>query len=258
MFEERDIRQALQQAVLVRSLERVRRRNHLRIETDLRLPDGSFVDVFLAREPQLDIEGEKVTDFGQTMEWLSHVNVKPWLSARRREILEDAIGVLGVQLNGGALECSVTDITQVASTVSRVAQACVRVADMIYLRRSVVRSTFLEDVEEMLSGFELEFEPRAELRGRNDRLVNVDFLVTGPRAQSAVLTFGSGHRPVAHNQANEIFTKWYDLAERDFRRVTVYDDRHDTYKDEDLDRLSAVSDVLPASRPDEIHAVLAA
>ncbi len=53
----------------------------------------------------------------------------------------------------------------------------------------------------------------------------------------------------AHIQAKEIFRRWYDLdvPERPEQRVTVFDDSVDVYRDEDLERLKSLSDVIALS-----------
>ena len=135
-----------------------------------------------------------------------------------------------------------------------------RVADLTYTRRSALQTGVGEEFEEFLSDAELSFEPNPELVGRHGTVVRVDFLVRGASTSSAVLTLASGNTTQAHSTANEVFRRWYDLdvPERSEHRVTVFDDRYDVYRDEDLRRLRDLSDVVAMSDRQTLKDLLAA
>lgn len=59
----------------------------------------------------------------------------------------------------------------------------------------------------------------------------------------------SGNTSQAHALANEIFRRWYDLdiPARSEQRVTVFDDRFDVYRTDDLRRLRDLSTVVALS-----------
>ena len=124
---------------------------------------------------------------------------------------------------------------------------CIR--DRIYTRRSALQVVFNEEVEEVLADTSLPYEPNKELDGRYGKLVKVDFLVQGSRTRSAVLALSSANSSTAHVQANEIFRRWYDLSipQRTEQRVTVLDDRYDTYREDDLSRIKDRSDLIALS-----------
>ena len=64
----------------------------------------------------------------------------------------------------------------------------------------------------------------------------------------------------AHNLANEIFRRWYDLhsPERTEQKVTIVDDQRDVYREDDLKRLGDYSAVVPVSDQDGVRTLLAA
>jgi hypothetical protein len=99
-----------------------------------------------------------------------------------------------------------------------------------------------------------------QLQGRHGNVVIVDFLVEGRRRRSAVLTLAAQSTTTAHSVANEVFRKHYDLdtPQRGEQRVTVYDDRLDVYRPDDLDRLRDVCEVVPLSARQDLVALLAA
>lgn len=191
----------------------------------------------------------RLSDLVCTMECLLDVQVRPWLSKKRQRFVEDALRLYGVRQEGGALELPLSCLDELVAGVVRLGQACVRVADLLYTRRSSFQAPVTEEVEEILAEGELEYETNPELEGRFGNRVRVDFLVRGRRTSSAVLTWSSANTSQAHVQANEIFRRWYDLEipTRREQRVTIFDDRYDVYREDDLRRLRDKSDVLGLS-----------
>ena len=245
MIDTADIKERVEGHSLVRNVDQLPK-GHVRLQTAFLYPDGSAVDVFVVEEAASIY---KLSDLGQTTNWLLDVQVKPWLSKKRQRFVEDALHNYEVTQAGGALERALASIDLLIDGVVNLGQACVRVADLIYTRRSALQSSFSEDVEEFLSDSELEFESNQELVGRHGTKVRVDFLVRGTRSTSALLSLASGTSAQAHIAANEIFRRWYDLdiPSRTEHRVTVFDDRFDVYRDDDLHRLRDLSDVVPLS-----------
>lgn len=243
---------------LVREVDKLPK-GHLRMETAFLYPDGSSVDVFLVQEDLL-FPRSKLSDLGQTISWLLDVQVKPWLSKKRQRFVEDALRIYGVKQVGGALELPLESAQGVVEGIVKLGQACVRIADLTYTRRSSLQSSVTEDIEEVLADAEVEFEPNQELEGRHGSKIRVDFLVKGPRLPSALLALSSGNASQAHVAANEVFRRWYDLdiPERSEQRVTVFDDRYDVYRDEDLRRLRDLSNVVALSDRQALTDLLAA
>jgi hypothetical protein len=240
-------------------------KGHLRLETKFLYPDRSSVDLFVINAAQQKLmlpPGLPVlSDLGQTTAWLADVQVRPWQSKKRQRLLDDAIYVLGVRQNGGALETEFAPHPfDLEDAIIRLGQACVRVADLSFTRRSSLAVTVTDEVEELISDADLEYQTDVTLAGRYGNVVVVDFLVAGRRRKSAVLTLAGQSTTSAHAMANEVFRKQYDLdtPQRDEQRVTVFDDRVDVYRSEDLDRLRGVCEVVPLSARADIAALLAA
>lgn len=247
MIGQEEIRKLVSGHDLIRGIDEVPC-GHIRLETAFLYPDGSSVDVFVIQETPLFAE-IKLSDLGQTMAWLLDVQVKPYLSKKRERLVEDALRIYNVVLKQGTLEYTLADASELMPGIVRLGQACVRVADLVYTRRSSLQSVFSEEIEEVLTDAELPYEENAELRGPYGNLVRVDFLVFGARTNSAILALSSGNPSQAHTQANEIFRRWYDLnaAAACEQRVTVFDDRRDVYREDDLRRLKNISDVVAFS-----------
>jgi len=253
-----EIRSHLEEYTLVRDIDRVPR-GHIRLETGFLYPDGASVDVFLLERSDL-AKRLVLTDLGQTSSWLLGVQVRPWLSRKRREFLDDAIRLYGVRQEGGSLELPLDALEKLADGVARLGQACVRVADLTYTRRSSLQTVFNEEVEEVIADGELQYQPDVDLPGKYGKTVRVDYIVTGKRSHSGILTWASANPSAAHTQANEILRRWFDL---DFpgsleQRVTIFDDRVTAYREDDIKRLEDLSYLYPFSNRQAIVDLLAA
>lgn len=258
MIDTNDVRKTVSGHALIRGIDQLPK-GHVRLETGFLYPDGSSVDVFLVDEAPL-LQTLKLSDLGQTMSWLLDVQVKPWLSKKRQRFVEDALRIYGVKQSGGALEAPVASMNDLVEAVVKLGQACVRVADLTYTRRSALQSGVSEDLEEFLADADLVFEANRELDGRHGAKVRVDFVVQGASVTSALLALSSGNASQAHVVANEIFRKWYDLdvPGRFEHRVTVFDDRFNVYRDDDMRRLRDLSDVVALSDRQTMKDLLAA
>lgn len=244
----------LKASALVRDIDQVP--GYLRCETAFLYPDGSSVDVFVGEDQPL-FNRFRLSDLGQTMTWLLDMQVRPWQSKRRQQLLEDALRIYKVEQVGGALQLAITSPEELVPGIISLGQACVRVADLFYTRKLHLQTNFSEEVEEFLADIELPYETDRELEGLHGR-VRVDFIVHG-RRDSLLLTLAPGHSAhQAHVAANEIFSRWYDLGERKEQRVTVFDDRSDVYRPDDLARIRDKSDLVGLSETRALQELLLA
>ena len=137
-----EIQTALQGGSIVGGIDVLPSR-YVRIETTFKYPDGTSIEVFVA--PQALISGLRLTDLGQTNAWLLNLQVKPWLSKKRSQFVEDALATYSVTQDGGELTVEVAP-TSLFDGVIRLSQACLRYADLLYTRRTSLQSTFLEEI----------------------------------------------------------------------------------------------------------------
>jgi hypothetical protein len=159
--------------------------------------------------------------------------------------------------SGGELLVKLDGLADLTGGILRLAQACLRVADLCYTRRASLQTSFVEEVEEVVDDLELAYEPNVELEGKYGKLVRIDLRVEG-RTPSLVLAWSSGNASVAHTTQNEIFRKWADLEKRPEQRVTVFDDRYNVYRDDDLKRIQEISNLVAVSDRALLQSVLAA
>jgi hypothetical protein len=109
-------------ACLVRELHE-RADGSVLLETFFKYPDGTSIEALLSLSNPL---GHVVlTDMGQTTSWLLDLGIKPWLSAKRRALQDEALRTYGVKRKGGELVLAVAaEPGAVADGIVRLAQAC--------------------------------------------------------------------------------------------------------------------------------------
>gem|GEM_PF-6442281 len=113
---------------------------------------------------------------------------------------------------------------------------------------------------ETLSALHVPFEANAPIELPNDNVVYVDFLIRKRTGDAAILTLSTANEQHARTKAYELFAKWHDLRRmhRPEARITIFDDRFDVYRGADLERLSIVSTLVPASDRSAIARLVAA
>ena len=134
--------------------------------------------------------------------------------------------------------------------IIRLGQACIRVADLVFTQRIAAQGSFAEEVESLIDDTGLEYEPNAKVAGRGNVVVPVDFLIRARRVETAIFTLPaeSGYPAVAHQRANEVFARSFDLHDWPGQRVAALDDRRPLYRDDDLSRLRDIgTTIIPIS-----------
>ncbi len=152
MIDVSDIKTRVAGHTLVREVDKVPR-GHVRLETAFLYPDGSSVDLFVKDDTTAPLlptatASLALSDLGQTMSWLLDVQVKPSMSKKRQQFVEDAIRLYDVKQEGGALETRLRSLDELMTGIVRLGQACVRVADLIYTRRTSLQVGVGEEIEE--------------------------------------------------------------------------------------------------------------
>lgn len=194
------------------------------------------------------------------MSWLFDAQIKPWLSPKRKGLIDDVLRLHGVEQDGGQLVLRLPDLEGLVPAIVSLGQSCVRVADLVFTKRSAMVAAFTEQVEEVLTDVEIPYEQNAELEGRYGNVVRVDFLAQGRSTKSAILTLSSGNPSAAHVAATEVFRRFYDLKipSRQEQLITIFDDRADVYRAEDIERLQDVSQLVPFSDRQTLRDLVAA
>lgn len=212
----------------------------LRLATPMLYPDGSNVDLFVKN----DLVDVTVSDMGQTVAYLADLNIFPYRTQKRKLILSDICQTLNVSERNGELFVTLRqDDMGLANAIARLAQACIRVADLCYTQRFRLESSFKEDLEEFFSDSSIKYKTNVAIEGRYDKPVVVDFSTQGRQSENLVITLSSANTTASHPLATEVFRKWYDLDRvRDkYGFITIYDSSNNALRDDDLSRCQEFS-----------------
>lgn len=229
-----------------------------RVVTPLLYPDGS--PVAIDYHGDVDLFGSvRLSDAGRTAALLADSQVFIDGYEKREHILADICRTLRVQNKDGELLIIVEVGQNLADAVLRLAQACVRVADLYYVQSFRAQSGFREIFAEFLRQTRPDHIEEYTIEGQFGRRIKTDFYT---RQHSGVgnliITLSSANETSSHSVANDVFCRWYDLERyRDtFRFLTVVDSSSKTFRPADLGRVGSLSRVF--GFPADIEALRAA
>ena len=237
----------------------------LRLMTPFQYPNGESIDLFL--KPTGPLFDEFVlTDLGQTTSYLLDMQVKPWATNKRRQIVEDVCRSLGVQAIGGEIQCGINlgETRDLATPMMNLAQACLRISDLAFSARLWSAGSFKDDLEEFLSSaLGLPYETDVIELGIGGEPVKFDFRISGETSVSLVLALSAASTVPAHRLSNEALSRWFGLGrsrKSGQQRFTILDDSHDVFKEADLKKVATLSTILtfPAEQEDLRAALRAA
>lgn len=228
----------------------------LRMATPFRYPDGAYIDLFLGQTDNV-FAPFRLTDLGNTTAYLLDLQLKPWATQRRKRIIDDISKSLGIDREGAELVVPLTEDKlkdHLPDHMVRLAQACIRMADLSFTQRLRTVPEFREDLEEYISSVGVAVEPQLALPGRFGKDVPIDFRTRGRRVQSLILTLSTQNSAAAHPLANEVFRKWYDLESyrSEYQLLTIYDSSNDVFRPDDIERLGEKSTVLAFPAQEEM------
>ena len=241
-----NIEELITKACLVEAYDTVRD-GSFRMATPFRYPDGSHIDVFLKDSGTL-FDGFELSDKGQTVAYLLDLHVKPWTSQKRKQTMSDICATLGVEQEGGVFRIRLPkeEMNDLPDAILRLGQACIRIADLSYTQRLRAPVALSEDFEEFVSGLDRPYQTGVKVSGQFGKEVEFDFSVEGHRMRSLVQILSTANRMAAHNLSLEAFARWSDISpvRSQYQCLSVYDTTNDVFREEDLKRLEAVSDVV--------------
>lgn len=219
----------------------------LRLETVFEYPGNEYVDLYVRPQGGPD-DALVLTDAASTMGQLLGFGLDPDSSPRRRAFIADVCAQLGVQREGGEFVVTVPAPAQAhfGPAAIRLAQACVRIADLIVTFSTRLTSIFDDEVEEGLGTLGVEYEKQVPLMGSKGQEVKVDFLVRSPRLDSAVLAVSAKSPASAKPIVNATLRKWVELSNLAGRYtfITLLDSRKDLWTDADRGILADESIVI--------------
>ena len=232
--------------------------DRVRIRTPFVLPDGDYIDLYCSSEGGWIT----VSDLAETTGWLRMQSASAHRSSKQNILIDGVCMTHGVQFHRGMLQTRCRSREELAAAVMRVAQAALRVADLWFTVRAPVVHQTTDDVAAFLLDREFKFDRTVTLSGKSRRKWTVDFRVHTRKRASLVQVLRTANRASAHQVSERVLAAWHDLRStmnepRAPSFVSLFDDTHDVWKDEDFQLIESISTVSRWSRQDEFAAVLA-
>ena len=107
-------------------------RGYIQVRTPFLYPDGDFIDLYLNNSDQ---GVTTVSDFGETIRWLSSNTLSAKRSPKQLGLISDISQTHGVEFFRGTLKARSTEPSLLADAITRVSQAALRVSDLIFTSR---------------------------------------------------------------------------------------------------------------------------
>jgi hypothetical protein len=246
-----DIKRRVEPSSLIMAIDTIKN-GHIRIQTTFQYPETSYIDVYIKQNPQpplpsLDTQKVTLTDFAGSLMFLMDCQINP-RSPSNRKRMEHIKESYGVVFREGAIECDVS-LDSLIEGIIRLAQACLLFTSLMFTKKLSLSTDFSQKVEDIMAECEIDYETNGHILARTGNLIVVDFLTKGKRTESGIMALSSRNEHYAHQRANEIFTRWYDiqtLSDWDGQKITVVDESS-VYRDDDLKRIERESTLVFAS-----------
>jgi hypothetical protein len=235
----------------------------VRLQTPFQYMDGSRIDLFLGQTSDL-FQKFYITDLGQTVATLLDVQIKLSATKKRKDMVKEICESLDVLQEQGEFKIFLEAEKlqeDLSSAMVRLAQACIRVTDLVFHQRNRTFTLFKEELEEAFTSANLNYETSVKLESRYGSQIELDFQITGKRILTLIQTLSTASSAASHPLSNEVFRKWYDLenVKPRYQFLTVYDSNTDVFRSDDIARIEGVSSVFgfPAQEEQFLEAIAA-
>jgi len=215
----------------------------LMLSTHFEFPDG---DRFPIHVSELMPGGLRLSDQGHTLMHISYDHdVDSFLEGFRGQLLDRIMAETCLAWDGGAF-CLDTPIERLSEAVFRFGQALTRVHDLTLLARSNVRSTFYDDLADLLMSMvdedriERDYAPE-EIP--NSEACRVDYRIA-TRSETPLFLYGVPNRDKA--RLTTIMLSYFHRRELRFDSMLVFEDQAEIPR-LDLARLSDVGGEMISS-----------
>jgi hypothetical protein len=232
---------------------------YTRIRTPYLYPDGDIVDLFLRQ----DGDSRTLTDLGETLRWLRMQSLAQRRSPRQNQLVEDVCLNHGVEFFRGMLMVRVKPFDDLASAVTRLAQAAMRVSDLWFTMRTRAVESMGDEVGSFLEERQIVFDRAERLLGKSGRSWTVDFHIRQPRRSALMCVLSTASRAAARGIVEHVTSEWHDLVHLklgpealDF--VSLLDDTMDVWSAEDFKLVEDLSEIALWSKPEDLLEKLAA
>lgn len=230
----------------------------VRIRTPYLYPDGDVIDLYLQEKAgQITL-----TDLGDTLRWLRMQTVTRQKTDKQEALIRDICLTLGIEQYRGMLLLRVKQNESLASALTRLAQAVIRVSDLWFTFRTRAFESIQEEVAEFLLELKIPFTQNEKVRGRSGRTRTIDFHTRHPRQSAFIELVSTGSRAAANARVDNTFVTWADInylkvSSDDIKFISLLDDTLDIWTLENIRFLEQISDIAYWSRPEQFAELIA-
>ena len=219
------------------------------IVTPFEHPDGDLIEFYVTEE-----NGQLVlSDLAETLATLAAYRFDVESTPKRRKLFESVIQSLGAHYFRGEIRVPLVSQEDLVPTLMRLSQAALRTSDLLFTSRYGAGTTFKEEVEEYLTERQLPHQADYKLTGRSGQTYTLDFYIElrQPLVLEALSTASSGY---AEQLVSRTVRMWYDLKRVDgrFAYGTILDDSENVWKEQHLEILSSLSELLVWSEREKL------
>ena len=215
----------------------------LMLRTHFEFPDG---DRFPIHVSETGVGGVRLSDRGHTLMHISYDHdVDAFLDGTRGQMLERIVGETGVDRDGGVFHLD-TSIERLPEAIFRFGQALTRIHDLTFLSRSRVKSTFYDDLAELLKSLIDEDKMQVDYLLEelpNPEAYRVDYRIEG-RFDIPLFLYGVPNRDKA--RLTTIMLSHFHRHGLRFESMLVFEDQSEIPR-LDLARLSDVGGEMISS-----------
>ena len=215
----------------------------LMLHTHFEFPDG---DRFPIHVSEVGAGGARLSDRGHTLMHISYDHdIDAFLQGARGQLLERIVGENGVEYDQGSFHLD-TSITQLPEAIFRFGQALTRIYDLTFLSRSRVKSTFYDDLADILQNLiddekmQRDYVPESV---PNAQAYLVDYRIEG-RFETPLFLYGVPNRDKA--RLTTIMLSHFHRHRLAFESMLVFEDQAEIPRF-DLARLSDVGGEMVSS-----------
>ncbi|MEB3829332.1 DUF1828 domain-containing protein [Phormidium sp. CCY1219] len=225
---------------------------YIRIRSPYLYPDGEIIDFFLE---EYDDESY-ISDLGETLRWLRMQMTSKRISQKYRALMQDICLTCGVELVGGILRVRLEHPEELASAITQLAQASVRIAGLWTPPKGSGFVSILEQVAELLEREGIPFNRNAKFPGRSGRDWKIDFHTLNEGCNALVSVLSVGTAGAAVGKVKSVVAGWYDLTQmkqepNSMRFISLFDDTGEVWGPEDFKLIGELSDVTYWTEPEK-------
>ena len=215
----------------------------LMLRTGFEFPDGDRFPIHVA---ELVSGGIRLSDRGHTLMHLSYEHdMDAFLKGTRGALLDQIVTEANIHRDGAVLSVS-TSIEELPQAIFRYGQALTRIYDLSFLSRSGVRSTFYDDLADILSGLVSDDRIQADyipVNVPNADAYPVDYRIAA-REDTSLFLYGIPNRDKA--RLTTIMLSHFHRHQLEFDSLLVFEDQEEIPR-RDLARLSDVGGEMISS-----------